>query len=83
MCPAWGVVTKIKKATHKHVVPKDIAKKALKAAKELEQIPMPSREDVVKVYKEALEESKRLQKLLKAEWFVKDVDRPGRKLKRR
>lgn len=70
------------KQVHKHIHP-NITKKALAGARELEKIPMPSKEDVVKVYKEALEEAKRLQKLLKPEWFVKDIDRKGRKLKKK
>ena len=72
------MATKIKKRGHTHVVPKDLVKKALKAAKELEQVPMPSKEDIVRIYKEGLEEAKRLQKLLKPEWFVEDKDKPSR-----
>lgn len=59
---------------HARVIPKDIAKRALKAAKELEKLPEPSKKEIVALYKEAFEESRRLQKMLKPEWFVKDVD---------
>lgn len=72
------MATKIRKAGHTHVVPKGLQKQALKAAKELERLPMPSKEDIVRIYKEGLEEVKRLQKLLKPEWFVEDKDKPGR-----
>ncbi len=76
------MAVKIKK-NHRHTVEKGIAKKALKAAKELEQLPTPTKQEIVKLYKEGLEEAKRLQKLLKPEWFVKDVDKPGKKTKKR
>lgn len=71
---------KIKK-DHKHVLEKNIAKKALAAAREIENLPEPTEKDIVAVYKDALEEARRLQKLLKPEWFVKDIDKP--KTKRR
>jgi hypothetical protein len=79
-----GKQIKVRKAdrNHAHVVEKDIAKKALKAAKELEKMPMPSREEIAAIYKDAMEEAKKLQKLLKPEWFVKDVDEPGKKKKK-
>jgi hypothetical protein len=76
------VTTKIKK-NHVHPVPKGLAKQALKAAKELEKIPMPSQEEIVRVYKDAFEQAKRLQKLLKPAWFVQDTDKPGKKRKKR
>ncbi|MEM2916141.1 MAG: hypothetical protein QXT19_02180 [Candidatus Woesearchaeota archaeon] len=60
-----------------------IGKKALVAAKELEKIPEPSREEIVKIYKEGMHEAERLQKLLKPEWFVKDIDKPGKKLRKK
>jgi hypothetical protein len=55
-----------------------IEKKALAAAKELEKIPMPTEKDIVKIYKQGMEEAQRLQKLLKPEWFVKDEDNAGK-----
>ncbi len=55
-----------------------IEKKALSRAKALEKIPEPSKEDIVRLYKEGLREAERLQKLLKPEWFVKDVDKAGK-----
>jgi len=69
---------KTKKSGQKRAASKDISKKALAAAKELEKIPMPSREEIVKYYKEGLEEAKRLQRLLKPVWFVDDTDKPGK-----
>ncbi len=65
-----------------NLIKKGIAKKALAAAKELEKIPAPSEKEIVAVYKKAFEEAKRLQKLLKPEWFVKDTDKPARKKKK-
>jgi len=60
-----------------------VEKKALAAAKELEKIPEPSKEEITKIYKEGMEEVPRLQKLLKPEWFVEDVDKQGKKLKKK
>ena len=74
--------TKIRKGSHKHVIPKDIAKQALKAAKELEKLPAPTKQEIVRLYKDGLEEAKRLQKLLKPEWFVKDVDKSAKRKKK-
>ncbi len=59
-----------------------VEKKALAAAKELEKIPEPSKEEITKIYKEGIKEVQRLQKLLKPEWFVKDIDKPAKKTKR-
>ncbi len=56
-----------------------IEKKALAAAKELEKIPEPSKEEITRIYREGLKEVGRLQKLLKPEWFVKDIDKPAKK----
>ncbi|HLF54209.1 MAG TPA: hypothetical protein VI612_00625 [Candidatus Nanoarchaeia archaeon] len=47
-------------------------RKALAKAKELEKIPYPSKEEIVKVYKDGLEEAERLRKLLKPAWFILD-----------
>lgn len=60
-----------------------IEKKALKAAKKLEKIPEPTEKDVQKIYKAALEESRQLERLLKPEWFVKDVDKPPKKQRKK
>lgn len=73
---------KIKK-DHRHVIEKNLVKKTLAAAKELEKIPEPTEKEIVSIYKDALEEARRLQKLLKPEWFVKDVDKPGKKLRKK
>ena len=47
---------------------------ALKKAKDLEKQHVPSREEIVSVYKEGLEEAEKLKKLLKPTWFVRDTD---------
>jgi len=60
-----------------------LVKKALAAAKELEKIPEPTEKDIVKIYKAGLEEARKLQKLLKPEWFVEDTDKQGKKLKKK
>lgn len=60
-----------------------LVKKALAAAKELEKIPAPSDKEIVGLYKEGIEEARKLQKLLKPEWFVDDTDKQGRKLKKK
>jgi hypothetical protein len=46
-------------------------------------MPVPSREEIARIYKDAMEEAKKLQKLLKPEWFVKDVDEPGKRKKKK
>lgn len=48
--------------------------KALAKAHELEKVPMPTRQEIVKIYKEGMEEAEKLRKLLKPEWFMKDTD---------
>jgi hypothetical protein len=50
---------------------KDV-RKAMEKAKELEKIPVPSKEEIVAIYKEGLEEAEKLRKLLKPQWFVHD-----------
>ncbi len=62
---------------------KKYIEKTLAAAKELEKIPGPSKEEIVMIYKEGMREAERLQKLLKPEWFVKDIDRPGKRLRKK
>ena len=73
--------TKIKKPSHKHVVPKDLVKKALAAAKELEKLPQPTEKQIVALYKQGLQEAERLNKLLKPEWFVGDKDKASKAVK--
>jgi hypothetical protein len=60
-----------------------LVKKALVAAKALEKIPEPTEKEIVKIYREGLEEARKLQKLLKPEWFVEDTDKQGKKLKKK
>ncbi len=48
-------------------------RKAMVKAKELEKIPVPTKEEIVKIYKEGLEEAEKLRKLLKPSWFVADI----------
>lgn len=61
--------------TARHPVRKGVVKKALKAAKELERLHEPTKQEVVQLYKEGLQHARELQKLLKKEWFVKDEDK--------
>jgi hypothetical protein len=56
-----------------------VEKNALKSARALEKIPELTETDVKKIYNAALEESRRLEGLLRPEWFVKDIDKPIRK----
>ena len=49
-------------------------RKAMEKAKELERIPVPTKEEIVAIYKEGLEEAEKLRKLLKPQWFVRDED---------
>jgi len=46
--------------------------KAMAKAKELEKIPAPTKEEIVKIYKEGMEEAENLRKLLKPAWFLLD-----------
>ena len=48
--------------------------KALARAKELEKLPDPSREEIVSIYKDALEQAEKLNKLLEPQWFIRDED---------
>ncbi len=48
--------------------------KALAKAHEIEKVPVPTRQEIVKIYKEGMEEAEKLRKLLKPEWFIKDTD---------
>ena len=47
-------------------------RKAMEKAKELEKIPVPTKEEITAIYKEGLQESEKLRKLLKPQWFVGD-----------
>jgi len=61
---------------------KKVVKEAMARAKELEKKPVPRKEDVLKIYKEGLEEAKKLNKLLKPSWFISDTHKvPSRKKK--
>jgi len=48
--------------------------KAMAKAKEIEKIPQPTKEEIVSIYKEGLEEAEKLRKLLRPEWFMHDTD---------
>lgn len=54
-------------------------KEAMKRAKKLEKLPMPTRKEIAEVYKEGMEEAQKLQKLLKPQWFLKDVHKKKKK----
>ncbi len=61
-------------------------RQAMEKAKELEKVPIPTKEEIVAIYKEGLEEAEKLRKLLKPSWFVGDKHRkktvsPSRKKK--
>jgi len=47
-------------------------RKAMQKAKELEKIPFPTKEEIVAIYKDGLEQAEKLRKLLKPEWFMLD-----------
>ena len=49
-------------------------RQAIVRAKQIEKIPLPTREEIVKTYKEGIEEAQKLRKLLKPQWFVADID---------
>ncbi len=49
-------------------------KEALRKAKEIGKKPITSNEELVRIYKENIERSEELKKLLKKEWFVHDND---------
>ena len=52
---------------------KDV-RKAMEKAKELEKIPVPTKEEIVAIYKDGLEEAEKLRKMLKPQWFIRDTD---------
>lgn len=47
-------------------------RKAMEKAKELEKVPVPTKEEITATYKEGMEEAEKLRKLLKPQWFVKE-----------
>ena len=53
-------------------------RKAMEKARELEKIPVPTKEEIVAIYKDGLEEAEKLRKLLKPQWFVKDEHKKKR-----
>ena len=61
---------------------KDV-KKALEDAKRLEEQELLPMEKIVELYKEGVEETAKLQKLLKQSWFIKDTDKPASKKARK
>ena len=62
---------------------KKSVKEAMKRAKELEKIPKPSDKDILKIYKDAKESVRRLNKMLKPEWFVEEPPKKKPKKKTR
>ncbi|MBW2970301.1 hypothetical protein KY309_01405 [Candidatus Woesearchaeota archaeon] len=48
-------------------------RKAMQKAKEIEKIPVPTKEEIVAIYKDGMKQAEKLRKLLKPQWFVKDV----------
>lgn len=57
------------------------SERAMKLAKELEEEELPSDEEIVRIYKEGLEEAAKLNKLLKPAWFIRDPHSSTRKKK--
>ena len=49
-------------------------RKAMEKAKQLEKIPVPTKQEIVSIYKDGLEEAEKLRRLLKPEWFINDTD---------
>ena len=47
-------------------------RKAMERAKELEKIPVPTKEEITAIYKDGLEQAEKLRKLLKPQWFIHD-----------
>ena len=60
---------------------KDV-QKALEKAKQLEKKEPASREEIVKIYKEGLEEAEKLRKLLKPQWFISDTHKKKKSTKK-
>jgi hypothetical protein len=49
-------------------------RKAMEKAKKIEKIPVPTKQEIVSIYKDGLKEAGKLRKLLKPEWFMHDTD---------
>jgi len=56
---------------------------AMKRAKELEKIPVPTDKEIVAIYKDGLKEAEKLRKLLKPHWFIADTDKAKKKKTKR
>ena len=50
---------------------KDV-RKAMEKAKQLEKVPVPTKQEIVSIYKDGLEEAEKLRKMLKPAWFIDD-----------
>ncbi len=75
-------ITQSSQATEYLQQMKKEVRKAMEKAKELEKTPLPTREEIVKTYKDGLKEAEKLRKLLKPQWFVKETHTlPTRKKK--
>ena len=57
----------------------DVVEEAIKKAKEVEKIPLPSDEEIVEIYKDGITQGEKLKKLLKTDWYLKDKDVPSGK----
>ena len=51
---------------------KKTVKEALKKAKELEKKPVPTKQEIISIYKDGITQAQKLGKLLKPAWFVSD-----------
>ncbi len=74
---SWASFSVIENVTMKKEV-----RKAMEKAKELEKIPVPTKQEIVSIYKDGLEEAEKLRKLLRPEWFMHDTDAKKRKRKK-
>ncbi|MEM3154031.1 MAG: hypothetical protein QW165_00490 [Candidatus Woesearchaeota archaeon] len=57
-------------------------RKAMEKAKELEKIPLPSKQEITTIYKEGMQEAEKLRKLLKPAWFMHDTGVKKRRRKK-
>ncbi len=51
---------------------KKAVKEALKKSKELEKKPVPTKEEIMSIYKDGISHAQKLGKLLKPAWFISD-----------
>lgn len=51
---------------------KKAVKEALKKSKELEKKPVPTKEEIISIYKDGIAHAQKLGKLLKPAWFVSE-----------